>query len=103
MTTSKHKRVRPIHDMSTVNSNDVTVTFDESYDNSIVYDDVENQSYEMSRQHQVSRKLRIIMLIIFRFAHGANTALEANRRPTLIELMTEGSVTCLLLVLTTCL
>ena len=42
MTTSKHKRVRPIHDMSTVNSNDVTFTFDESYDNSIVYDDVED-------------------------------------------------------------
>ena len=39
---TKGKRVRPIHDMSTVNSNDLTVTFDESYDSSHVYDDVED-------------------------------------------------------------
>ncbi len=42
MTTLKHKRVRPIHDMCNVESNDITVTFDESYDSSIVYDDVES-------------------------------------------------------------
>ena len=41
-TTSKDERVRPIHNLSTVDPSDVTVTFDESYDSAIVYDDVED-------------------------------------------------------------